>query len=453
MKKKLLIVCSALVSLSATVIAQTTEKALYRRSTLSTILIEDNDLGKSKDMVINAYNSNPLPDKYNLHNIKDKKFAPELLKLTTEDFKNAGFYLDTLKKPIDFIKANKKPFNKLRTLNPEGTIAVMEPSKEELTNIYIDKYIKEKKIAKQIVASWYNRTTDGKMNWDLLKERALYSATADEKSEGRTEQQLKDKLIKDIDVIGNTFIVFNKMDFYANEPVARFIRDAAKTKAMESLAGKPQMMIDKTMKGLDDVYEKTKEGYTVKCNTYLYQLDWNENIAKKTNDYFFNSNITNPNSIWDTTNLYKVKFVGKTVSASIVTFKIGEKRTEEQIISLQVKRTIDNAMAKLQKSYVQFRPVSPIAQVGPLQAKIGMKEGLEPGQTFEILATEWDEFGIPHYKRTGKIKVDKKLPVWDNRQGAEPELDADGKPKPVQEFTTFKGGDKAELINVIRLLK
>jgi len=62
------------------------------------------------------------------------------------------------------------------------------------------------------VASWYNRTADGKMDWELLKARALYSASEFEK-EGESKQALTDKLIKDLDVIGNTFVVFNKMDF------------------------------------------------------------------------------------------------------------------------------------------------------------------------------------------------------------------------------------------------
>ena len=449
--KRIVILFGSLLLVTTGMKAQEKDKTInYRRSSLTMVLVEDNSLGKSRNMVVDAYNSHPFPDKYNLHNIADKKFSTEGMPLTKQDYMDAGFYKDTLRKLPDFLKAKKKhPFNKITNLNPEGTVGVVEPTKDELINIYINKYIKEKKIAKQIVASWYNRTPDGKMDWSLLKERALYSASADEKS-GDTEQKLTDKLIKDVDVIGNTFVVFNNMEFYENEPVARFIRDAAKAETMKKLAGKPDILMQKAMKGLDDIYEKTKEGYTVKCNTYLYQLDWNEEIAKQTKALFFNNNVTNSKEIWDTTNLYKMKFVGKTVSGSIVTFKIGETRTEEQIINLQVKRTMDNAMAKLQKSYVVFRPVSPIASIDPITAQIGTKEGLEPGQTYEIIVNKPNEFGIPKWVRKGKIKVDKKLPVWDNLPGAE-QKDAQGNPLPAA--STFKGG-KAELgIDYIRLLK
>jgi hypothetical protein len=452
--REIVLVSIALTILSSYSIGQVKDQTKYRRSNLTMVLVEDNDLGKSKDMVINAYNSNPFPDKYNQHIIQDKKFSTDLIKLSISDYKNAGFYNDTLKTPLDFIKAAKRPFNPITKLNAEGTLGVVEPSKPELINMYIDKYIKEKKVAKQIAATWFNRKPNGDMDWELLKERAMYSATADEEKSG-TKQNLVDRLIKDVDIIGNSYVVFNKMEFYANEPVARLIRDAAKNEANKQLAGKPAFLLEKALSGIDKVYETTKEGYTVKCNTYLYQLDWNEQIAKTVNNLFFNNNnLADRAKIWDTTNIFNLKFVGKTTVFSIVTFKLGEKRTEEQIITLQVKRTMDNALAKLQKEYVQFRPVSPIASVNPLTAKIGLKEGLEPGQKFELLKIEFDEFNIPKYKNFGSVTVDKKAPIWDNRQGAEPQLDAQGNPIPEVPFTTFKGGKKAEAeINFIRLVK
>lgn len=440
-------ILSLLLGLTFTSIAQPND-VKYRRSNLTMVLIEDDDLGKDKDLVIKAYNSNPFPDKYNQHEIADKSFNTNQLKLTVKDYINAGFYKDTLKTPLDFLKAAKKPLNKPRFLNNEKTIAVLEPSEEELTNIYVNKYIEEKKIAKQVVATWFNRSKDGKlMDWSLLKERALYSATASEKSDD-TEQALIDKLIKDVDVVGNSFVVFNKMKFYENEPVARMIRDAAKNEIMKQMAGKPEIIVKNAIAAIDKTYDLTKEGYTVQCNTYLYQLDWSELTAKKTQDYFFNNNLIDKRSqIWDTTNLYKMKFVGKTISGSIV---VGGKKSIQEIIDLQVKRTMDNAMAKLQKEYVVFRPVSPIASVNPITAQIGTKEGLEPGQKYEILTAKYDEFGIPKWVRKGKIKVDKKFPVWDNLPGAE-QKDAQGNPLPAA--STFKGG-KAEIgLDYIRLLK
>ena len=427
----------------------------YRRSSLTMVLIENSGLGKSKEMVTNSYYSNPFPDKYNKHEIADNVFNPDALKLTTSDYLKAGFYKDTLKTLKDFLGAAKKPLNKLRYVTADSSKAVQEPTKEELLNIYIQKYIDEKKLAKQVVATWFDRKPDGKMSWDVISKRGMYSASA-EKLENSKKMADSTSFLQDFELIGNTYTAFNKMDFYANEPVARLIRDLAKTETVKALAGKPDVLLTKALEGIDAVYEKTKEGYTVLCYTYLYQLDWNDTIAQKTKAMFFNDNVTfDKVEAWDTTTLFKMKFIGRTLTTSIVTFKIGEKRTEEQIIDLQVRRTMDNALTKLQKTYVQFRPVAPISSIAPLTAKIGLKEGVEPKQQYEILKLKEDAMGISKLERVEVVSVPKKNPIWDNRQGAdqEPLLDEEGKPIVTPEFTTFSGGKNAKETYYIRLVK
>ena len=147
-----------------------------------------------------------------------------------------------------------------------------------------------------------------------------------------------------------------------------------------------------------------------------------------------------------------MEFLGKVSSSSLVTFKIGEQRTESEIIDLQIKRTVDNALAKLQKEYVQFRPVSPIYSTEPVTAKIGLKEGVEPKQKFEILEMSFNEIGIPEWKNVGNVSVDKNAIIWDNRQGSEIQSDEEGNALP--SYTIFSGGKKAiSGLHYIRLIK
>ena len=78
-------------------------------------------------------------------------------------------------------------------------------------------------------------------------------------------------------------------------------------------------------------------------------------------------------------------------------------------------RNIDNVFAKLQKKYVVFRPVTPISSVGPITAMIGLKEGLEPGDKFEILKSTKDpKTGKISYVAFASAKVDKDFPIFDN---------------------------------------
>lgn len=428
----------------------------YRRSSLTLVLIED-DFGDSKDMIVSSYESYPFPDKYNLHQIEDKRFIPSSLILTEDDYKIGGFYLDTLKTFKDFMVALKKPLNTVRYITADSSMAVLEPNEKEILQMQIDKYIREKKLAKQIVSTWFNRSSDGQMDWSVIQERGMYSASAEKLDDAKTVA-LKTDYLMDWDLIGNTYTIFNKLEFYPNEPVAALVRETAKSKAIEKFEGKPEVLLNKALEGIEKVYEKTKEGYTVKCTSFLYQLEWNEEVAEKVKNHLFNNNISlsDRNVFWDTTNIFKMNLVGKLTSSSLVTFKIGETRTEEQIINLQLIRTMDNALAKLQKKYVQFRPVSPINSVQPVTARIGLKEGVEPGQKYEILELVFDKNNNPTYKTVGKVKVDKKLPIWDNRHGADldPLLDEEGNIIRTPEFTTFKGGKKAQPgLNYIRLLK
>ena len=424
----------------------------YRRSSISMILMETPGLGENKELILNAYNNNPFPDKYNKHDISVKNTSTDAMTITDEDLILSGYLKDTLSTPVTIKKAVLNPLQEVRYIMADSTLAVIEPSKKEMLKVYADKIIRSNDLGKKVIGTWLNKKENFDVDQELIIERGLYSASASEMAD--TVFSIKDPkdMFKDVELLGNTYTVINSMDFYKNEPVARIARDLAKIETMKKLTGKPQVLIDKSMAALDTIYEKTKEGYTVKCNSLLYKIKWDETTGDKIYNTFFNNEITNKKLAWDTASFMEMEFLGKIVSSSIVTFKIGEKRTLNEIIDLQVRRTIDNAMAKLQKEFVQFRPVSPILSNEPFSAQIGMKEGVEPKQKYEILELNTNELGIPYWKSVGKVKTSKKLTIWDNRQGAEKKLDEEGKEVPP--YTMFAGGKKAVPgLNYIRLIK
>jgi len=430
-------------------IAQDVEK--YRRSSLSLILINNEGLGEQKDLIINSFNNNPFPDKYNRHNINLSNCEINKVKLSTSDYIDNGWYVDTLRTMKEFFSAMKKINNSIRYIKADSSEALLEPNDGQINQMKLDKFVKENELAKKNIATWFNRDPyTGKMDWELIKERGMYSANSEQIEQAETVADQTSFLL-DFDLIGNTYSVFNSLSFYPNEPIAASIRDKAKESAIQKFAGKPEILLTKSLALIDSVYERTKEGYTVKCNTYLYKLIWNDDIANKTKLYFFNDNIDSKVA-WDTTSIFQMEFLGKVSSSSLVTFKIGEQRTESEIIDLQIKRTVDNALAKLQKEYVQFRPVSPIYSTEPVTAKIGLKEGVEPKQKFEILEMSFNEIGIPEWKNVGNVSVDKNAIIWDNRQGSEIQSDEEGNALP--SYTIFSGGKKAiSGLHYIRLIK
>jgi hypothetical protein len=443
MIKKIMQICFVMLGTVSFLQAQETPaEAKYRRSSLSMILVESENF-PNKAAVMGSWDKYPFPDKYNKHDVSLKNVNLETMKLSDKEMLDAGFLKDTLKTELQLLTASVK---RVKYLNNEKTLAVVLPSENDEYRLKIDKVIKEKKLANQLVESWFIK--DGKFDLGLIGKRGSYDASQIDagysKDQARGSASLQDA---GYELISNTFTTFTKLKFIENEPVARVIRDVAKAETAKQLAGKPQFLIDKAMQALDKVYEKTKEGYTLYSNTWLYKLSWNENSLNSVYD------------IWDTpselakSDKFNLEFVNFQSNMSLVTFSLGETRTQEQIIDLALVRNVDNAFAKLQKENDVFKPRIPVLTGKPLTAQIGMKEGLEGGEKFDLLELGQDpKTGLSVYKKVGSVKVDKKQ-VWDNRYnaGGKPEkeqMDKQGNPI---NATLFSG--KAELGLLLKQVK
>jgi hypothetical protein len=405
--KKLLFITLSTVLCSSVLFAQDSQKEMketkYRRSSLHTILIESSGFPK-KDQVINAYYSAPFPDKYDNHNIGAKSFNP------------AKYTTDTV---------------------------------ESKTTEVIEKYFKDEQIAKKMVAKWYNRQADGSFDDSLILERGAFNASfLDVKTAAASN--IGKGLISTAgeELLSNTFVVVSKMKFVENEPIARGIRDAA-ILAAQNAPGLVRMGIEKAA---EIAYNKGKEGYSVWTTSYLYKLKWTPEVKTEfeTNMLRAKSDMTSEiKAIFDKTEIFEMEFVGSQKSTTLVTFSLKEKRTEDQIINLSVTRNIDKVFAKLQKNFDVFKPKVPLYTGEPITAKIGLKEGLEGGDKFEVLEAVMDEkTGKIEYKSIGTIKVDGDK-IWDNRFNLGDEAPAEG----AIDRTTFKGGKKFYPGLLIRQLK
>lgn len=405
--KKLLTITLGILLSNTMLFAQESQKEMketkYRRSSLHTILIESASFPK-KDQVLGAYYNAPFPDKYDNHDIGEKSF--DLAKYSN----------DTV---------------------------------ESKTPEMIEKYFKDQQIAKKLVAKWFNRQEDGSFDYELIGNRGAFNAsfldtkTAAASSDGKYLLQSAG-----FELINNTFVVVSKMYFVENEPVARAIREAG----VRALANQNAFVQKIGIKALDKVYEKTKEGYSVWTTSYLYKLKWDET----TQGTFFQDMYAEKNQItpatkakFDATDIFEMEFVGSQKATTLVTFSLKEQRTEDQIINLSVTRNIDKVFAKLQRNYDVFKPKVPLFTGEPITAKIGLKEGLEDGDKFEVLEAVQDQkTGKIEYKNVGTIKVDGDK-IWDNRF-----ILAD---EPVQEGaidrTTFNGGKKFYPGLLIRQIK
>lgn len=387
-----------------------TEDVKYRRSSLSMNLIESASY-PNKDTVMSAWRGYEFPDKYNNHSI------------------------DIGNMEVDNV----------------------ESIKDEDMPAEIEKFITETDLAKKIVAKWFNYTPNNNasspFNMQLVQDRGFYNATemdaAVASGQTRGFASLGDA---GEELIGKTFITFSKLRFEANEVYARGIRDAALSSA-ELINS--SLLRSAAEAAANKAYAKAKEGYSVTTKTWLYQLDWNEETA---NAFYA---MWNDPEAFENSDIFKLKYIGKEASRTLVTasLKKGEgQRSDEEMIRLATVRNVDRVFANLQKEYDAFKPVTPILSSNPITAKIGLKEGLEPGDKFEILEMNWDKKSqTTIWKKVGTCSVSKKAPILDNRYYAtdKPDVILDEKGKEIEQVsvTTFKGPKNAQSGMLLKQIK
>lgn len=378
----------------------------YRRSSLHTMIIEDAKLPQ-KDLIVTTFNEAPFPDKYNDHTIGEKSFDlatyESLLPQEEADGKK--------KKDKDFSPA-------------------------------ITKYFEDNKIANKIISKWYSQGADGAFDMALIQERGVYDASSQDIAKAGSMERGVD-MLKDagLELISNTFVVVNYSKFVSNEEAAKVVYDIAVARANK------MGELGKSIKDVADaVYEKARQGYSVWTTAYLYQLEWNDSIeAVFYMDMWMDKTSVDPakKELFEKSDLFQLKLLGHQKASALITGMGANAENETMIIKNATLKSINSVYNKLQRKFEAFRTKTPLVSADPLGAKIGLKEGLEGGDKYEVLMQEYGKDGKLTYKRKGVIKVDKKN-IWDNRYAAgEEPLDDEGNPvKPENdiEFTHFKGG-------------
>jgi hypothetical protein len=456
-------------SISVTMVAQTnTSSVKYRRSSLHSIMVDDAKLPNAT-VIKEAFTKQPLPDKYNDHSLASRSFAPDKYALTAAEKTALGAKTDG--------KAAGKMKSMAKGAAAGATGGLVDTTDAKYLPQVIEKYLVANNVAKDMVAKWFNRDAAGAFNMNLIGERGSYDASALQvntaKSSVRGMASIADA---GVELIGNSFVVVTRFNFVSKKEIydaAQAALAAAAALGGGKLKGKipgggvPNIPITPEMQAAKDAaYKKATEGHIVQCTSYLYQLVWNDSVeAVFYNDLWMDASAIDAKKkqAFDDSKLFTLKYIGDGKSLANVPLSLKKKRSDEELIAVATQNASDASIAKLQRDYEVFKTKTPLFSGNPITAKIGMKEGIESGDKFEVLEQTMDEkTGRTKYVSKGKIKVTDA--IWDNRfalEGEAPEveapaLDKDGKPlppKPVYTETTFKGGSKFYPGMLIRQLK
>lgn len=356
--------------ISINIFAQQQDLGHYHRSSLYSIVLKhSNERQQYSTEIVDAFKKIPLPAEYNDLSLKHKVFpAPIIQKISKE-------YIEGISKD------------------------------------YIGQMLNKNKIGGRLVAKWFNRDNQtGAFNMNLIKESGLYDANISDiklaMNSVRGKAQLEDA---GESLIAHTYVLVNDI---------RYVDDELK-KNLHGLG----MILKGLIPGVGiftlggDIGKNINMvGFKVFVTSYLFRLDWTEEIAA---DFFTNLWMDENNLIPERKQefdnkmgQYNLKYLGYTTVFSGETTYTGV-NSEQDVFIKVCTRSIDKAISELQKSFDEFKVFTPLLSSSPLTAYIGVKEGVEESSTYEVLEKQLDENGRTHYERVGIIKPVKGK-IWNN---------------------------------------
>lgn len=341
----------------------------YRRSSLYSVMVDQPTLPYAAEIKKNFENS-PIPDKFNNHNLSKRIYD-------------------------------------LGELPTDGSDSPILSA-----------------IARDLVAKWFNRSSKGGFNMNLIKERGFYDASALDVVKAQASKRGLD-LLADAgeELIGKTFVLINEFKYTDKAEVAE--KTSGWLNAIGTIADYAGASNVSTVTTLTSTGATVAgKGYIVKTNAHLYQLVWDEETAAIFyNDYWADDKTITPakKKAFDESTIFKLKYIGTDTSWSDIQSTVFTSKSDEQLIERATIKAIDRVIVKLQKNHDQFKTKTPLHTVDPLTAKVGLKEGITKKSTFDVLEQVEDENGKTQYVKVGVVKVDSKYPIWDNTYGAQEE--------------------------------
>ena len=364
----------------------------YRRSSLYTMIMVDPTSPYVEDIKSYFVNS-PIPHKFNDHNLENRIYTVYL----PEPAEIASFFLGGSKSADvnavadDFAKKNEKQLDD---------------------------------IAKNLIAKWFNRSSKGGFNMELVKSRGTYDASALDVARSKNDQRGM-ALLADAgeELISKTFVLVNEFKYVSKEEIAK--NASGLLNAFGQAAGAAGLGDISTAATITSAgVTVAGKGYVVKTKGHLYKLDWNEEVAARFyNDYWADDASITPEKkkLFDETNIFKLVYLGVDDSWADVQSSVFTKKSEVELVQKATMKAMDAVIVKLQKNHDEFKTKTPLFSGEPITAKIGLKEGLSEKSKFDVLEQRQDENGKTEYVSVGTIKVDTSYPIWDNRFGADEE--------------------------------
>ncbi len=410
----------------------------YRRSSLCVLLIDEANM-PMRDTIKAAFLSSPIPDKYNDHNICQRIINIRDYRVTDADraalqeASKADLSASAVSVAVPKKKGAFGGIMKSMIGLPTITGSNSSMDKDDYA-VVANMHITGNDIAKQLVTGWFIED-DSLFSMKKVQERGLYAASALDIETARNSARGM-AMLEDAgeELIGNTFVVVSRYRYMSKNELVAEIDAVARTAAQ--LAGGGYASLGATAATIA-IKASLGAGYYVKTTSYLFKLRWNPELAAT-----FYSELWDDREAYDSSKLFSLQYIGNESAWANVKAGIFTSKPESELIRIATVNASDAAIAKLARNNDVFKTKTPLIVDGDgIYAKIGLKEGLEAGDRFEVLErSEDEETGRTVYTKRGEVKVSKGQ-IWDNRYMADEELRLAGKEQGF-DMTRFDGSVK-----------
>ncbi len=376
--------------------AAVAEQMDYDRSALAVAMIYHAEDEFAAD-IKTAFESMPFPDKYDKHdiglNVIDNRNIPQI----------------SSRQKYGLIKAQ---FGK--NLNANDV---------RINALGLENVLNRHRIANYMIAKWFGLYESEVCNVELIKKRGHYNATElDIAIANQSARGLAMLADAGEQLIGNTYLLINDMTYVTAE------ERAAAAKVGMSIAGS---IIDGLLgtsfgRNLSKTGAKIADsftGFTVKNHSYLFRLQWNEEIAAIFyNEYYLTEPDEEKLKKFLADERFLLKYVAHEYEYSEKSVLKG-KYNRHDLVKIICKRSIDKNIAALQLQYEDFKVKTPIYEVvynehGRVEGyavKIGLKEGINERSTFQVVRKEIDPItSKTSYRYVATLRAVRNK-IWDNR--------------------------------------
>lgn len=354
-------------------------------------------------------------------------FAQATKKGETDDFRRSSLCLLIVTSQGDeYAKAIEEQFmampmparyNELNT-----NIRVLNISKKA-TEKRISKALESNDIAKQLVAKWFNRDYQGRMDMKRIHDWGGYNATyADLKRAENTVRGTAMLSDEGEELIKNTFVMVCDISYYDRRQTGIFL--AALAQSLGSVAGNftNDQQLKQTYNEMGTTVAAATldiDGFSVNITSYLYQLEWNDKLRDKIYSQYWVDETTpaaeanQRRAAFDSDmQSFKLEFLGQYRSRAGRTVSGSSTPDLKQVVREVCSNAVDKSINNLAKMFPVFKAKTPFyCENDQVYAYIGTKEGVNMKSKFEVIETEKTEKNGIRYNKVGELRPTN---VWDN---------------------------------------